>query len=149
MLLNAKGNLCDDHYVANCKAEKVICDMCANDHRTADCMQEAQKSCTPCQQDGHASWNIACPTFLKKCKELNDRLSNNTLLFFSTNEPWMQTREGYNIHNSNKRLNSMPALPKLAAPLPSLRGYIGLMGEGFRTHRDSRGFHKITNNCMQ
>ena len=41
-----------------------------------------------CNVEGHASWDRLCPTFIHKCDELNDRLSENNMLYYPMNEPW-------------------------------------------------------------
>ena len=44
----------------------------------------------------HASWNRACPTFLKKTEEVNSRNPENTLHFFPTTKSWTWTPSNQN-----------------------------------------------------
>ena len=79
-----------NHFAKECTATQDKCGNCAENHRTSDC-HSATRSCVSCGSDDHASWNRACPTFLKKMDEFNIRNPDNSLQFFPTADSWTWT----------------------------------------------------------
>ena len=61
-----------NHMAATCPQQFDICNTCAQQHCTVDCVQLDNPHCVSCDCDGHASWDRACPTFMQKCTELNE-----------------------------------------------------------------------------
>jgi len=61
--------------------------MCGQ-HRTPDCKDGGRPRCVSCRVEGHASWDWQCPVFIRKCEELDSRLTENYMLYFPTNEAW-------------------------------------------------------------
>jgi len=78
-----------NHVAWECIAKEDTCGTCGeNGHWTKDCTNKANKRCVSCNTDDHASWSRMCPTFLKKCDELDKRTPENSLPFFPSLEAW-------------------------------------------------------------
>ena len=43
--------------------------------------------CMSCQTEGHPSWDSHCLVFVHKCEEMSDRLAENGMPYFPTDEP--------------------------------------------------------------
>ena len=65
-----------------------MCGTCTGRHRTSSCSPGSQPRCVSCRMEGHMSWSRYCPTFIWKCDEMNGRLTENTMPYFPSNEPW-------------------------------------------------------------
>ena len=76
------------HLSYDCKLMQDTCRTCAGWHRTANCTSGSQPRCVSCGTEGHASWSRSCPIFIRKCEEMDGRLTENAMLYFLTNEPW-------------------------------------------------------------
>lgn len=81
------------HMAANCTAPNDICGTCALPHRTSSCTTDDHLRCVSCKVTGHASWARNCPVFLQKCYELNERVDENNMPYFPTQEAWTQVME--------------------------------------------------------
>ena len=77
-----------DHLSYSCVQAFDTCATCAGRHKTANCSLGVQLRCVSCRMEGHASWSRFCPIFNHKCDELNGRLTENTMPYFPTDEPW-------------------------------------------------------------
>jgi hypothetical protein len=78
-----------NHVAWECVAPEDICGTCGgNDHWTKDCTNREKRHCVSCNSDDHASWSRTCPTFLRKCDELDRRTPENNLPFYPASEPW-------------------------------------------------------------
>jgi hypothetical protein len=82
-----------NHIASECTRELDLCGTCAHNHCTSECTNQINLHCTPCESDGHASWDRGCPTFQHKCNKMNERTEDNQLPYFLTHEPWMQAKE--------------------------------------------------------
>jgi len=76
------------HLSYSCPQASDTCGTCAGQHRTADCTYQGRPRCVSCKMEGHASWDRQCPTFVRKCEEMNSRLSENSMPYFPTGESW-------------------------------------------------------------
>ena len=76
-----------------CKQPFDTCGTCAGRHRMASCREGHRPRCVSCRVEGHVSWDRACPVFIRKCDELSERLTENHMPFFPTNEPWTQVSQ--------------------------------------------------------
>ena len=76
------------HIASICKKTGDTCGTCGKDHRTSACLSPTLCYCTPCLQEGHASWDQDCPSFISKQRELDHRMLDNCLTYFPTDEPW-------------------------------------------------------------
>jgi hypothetical protein len=79
------------HIASVCKKTGDTCGTCGKDHRTSACSSPTLHYCTPCLQEGHASWDRDCPSFISKQRELDHRMLDNCLTYFPTDEPWTYT----------------------------------------------------------
>jgi len=78
-----------NHIARECIAKEDTCGTCGeNSHWMKDCTNKANKRCISCNTEDHASWSRMCPTFLKKCNELDKRTPENSLPFFPSTEAW-------------------------------------------------------------
>ena len=76
-----------NHLAKECTEEKDTCGNCAGPHRTNSCLTKDTR-CASCKTEDHASWNRACPTFLRKAAEFNNRNPDNLLQYFPTADSW-------------------------------------------------------------
>jgi hypothetical protein len=78
------------HIAKDCRSETDTCGTCGDGgHRTSECKHEQLKRrCISCNTEGHASWDRGCPTFRRKCAELNKRDIENALPYYPTTESW-------------------------------------------------------------
>src|SRR6266481_4898681 len=81
------------HMARECSAAVDTCGTCAQGHRTDTCTNTARPHCVSCGTGGHASWDRACPIFQHKCREMNDRLEDNSMPYFPMEEAWTQVWE--------------------------------------------------------
>ena len=81
------------HLACNCPAPHDVCGTCAQHHKTSTCTNTARPHCVSCGIAGHASWDRSCPVFQRKCGEMNDRLEENSMPYYLTQEAWTQVRE--------------------------------------------------------
>jgi len=78
-----------NHVARECIAHEDTCSTCGEKgHWTKDCTNKGKTHCVSCDSDQHASWSRFCPTFLKKCDELDRRTPENSLPFFPSMDPW-------------------------------------------------------------
>lgn len=77
------------HLAANCPQKTETCGTCAQDHRTEACQvsEQSRYRCTNCQEDGHATWDRQCPTFLTSTKNHISKNPENKYRYFPTNDP--------------------------------------------------------------
>ena len=80
-----------NHMAKDCEEALSKCSNCAENHRTANCLNPRKTRCVSCKSDGHASWSRECPVFLKKVDELNARNPDNLLPYFPTADPWTKS----------------------------------------------------------
>ncbi|KDQ52755.1 hypothetical protein JAAARDRAFT_112888, partial [Jaapia argillacea MUCL 33604] len=76
-----------NHIAAECVSEKEVCGTCGQDHRTEACANKGNPHCVSCESD-HMSWSRFCPTFLRKCLDLDERMQENSMPYFPTDEAW-------------------------------------------------------------
>jgi hypothetical protein len=81
------------HLARDCPAPHDVCGTCAQRHKTSTCTNTARPHCVSCSIAGHASWDRSCPVFQRKCGEMNDRLEENSMPYYPTQEAWTQVRE--------------------------------------------------------
>ncbi|KAH6907725.1 hypothetical protein BKA70DRAFT_1104274 [Coprinopsis sp. MPI-PUGE-AT-0042] len=87
------------HIGKNCGEETETCGTCGDQtHETKDCTNTGKKFCKPCNKEGHCSWDRLCPTFVRKCKEYDERHPENAMPFAPTAEPWTWAA-GQRAHN--------------------------------------------------
>jgi hypothetical protein len=72
----------------DCAAPGDTCSNCAGAHRTTGCPRPHSKRCVNCKSDDHASWSRACPSYIKRAAEFNERNPENLLTLFPTDDPW-------------------------------------------------------------
>jgi hypothetical protein len=82
-----------NHMASECTKIQDSCGTCAHNHRTAECTNHERPRCIPCNTDSHSSWDRSCPTFPRKCGELNEGMEENQMPYYPTREPWTQVRE--------------------------------------------------------
>ena len=76
-----------NHLAKDCPEERDTCGNCAGPHRTNSCLSN-EKRCASCKTEGHGSWSRACPTFVRKIDEYNNRNPDNLLQYFPTADSW-------------------------------------------------------------
>jgi hypothetical protein len=81
------------HMASDCEANADTCGTCAQHHRTSTCTNTDNTRCVSCNTSSHASWDRECPVFLRKCRELNGRMEDNSMPYFPTRETWTQVME--------------------------------------------------------
>ena len=78
------------HLSYDCTQQFDTCGTCTGRHCTADCQNRAHPRCVSCRAEGHPSWDRHCPTFVCKCDEMSDRLTENYMPYFPMSELWTQ-----------------------------------------------------------
>jgi hypothetical protein len=78
------------HMASACPMPTDICGGCGRNHKTVECTSR-DKFCTPCNVQGHPSWDRECPTFIRRKRELDEHTPENVLPYFPTDEPWTRT----------------------------------------------------------
>ncbi len=57
-------------------------------HRTSACQNKEKLHCISCRDNSHASWDRACPEFIKRSTILDERNPLNSMPFFPTDQDW-------------------------------------------------------------
>ena len=82
-----------NHLATNCPQQYDTCGTCSQRHHTSTYTNLDKPHCSSCGLDDHPSWDRACPTFCRKCAELNERAEENRMLYFPTLKTWTQVLE--------------------------------------------------------
>jgi hypothetical protein len=77
-----------NHLSYTCPQQYDTCGTCGDRHKTPACTQPGKLRCASCKVEGHASWDRACPAFVRRCEELDARMLENQMPYFPTEEPW-------------------------------------------------------------
>jgi hypothetical protein len=80
-----------NHFASQCKSTNDTCANCGGVHRRTDCQEKNKVHCVACKADDHPSWSRDCPTFIRKCNELDERHPENASSFFWTDQAWTRT----------------------------------------------------------
>ena len=112
------------HLSYDCKQPYDMCGTCAGRHRMADFRNGGWPRCMSCQTEGHPSWAHHCPVFIQKCEEMSDRLAENGMPYFPTDESWT--------HMDQPQRASCPP------PTPTMEPY------GFPPEPRGSGFRQMT-----
>ena len=75
-----------EHKAQDCTAASDTCGTCGDDHRTNICDNKSKIHCASCNNNDHASWDRACPEFLRRCAIYDDRYPENNLVYFPTEQ---------------------------------------------------------------
>ncbi|EIN05378.1 hypothetical protein PUNSTDRAFT_36080, partial [Punctularia strigosozonata HHB-11173 SS5] len=79
------------HMGASCREEKETCGTCgSNEHKTTECPNAEDTNnhfCANCKEKGHAAWSRACPTFIRKNREYQEKYPENNYKYFVTDDP--------------------------------------------------------------
>ncbi|CCA74843.1 hypothetical protein PIIN_08812 [Serendipita indica DSM 11827] len=59
-----------DHFIANCKADKFKCRFCAQEHKSRDCPNKANRKCTLCGSKNHTSGNKKCSAYKERMEKM-------------------------------------------------------------------------------
>jgi len=77
-----------NHIASECIRKHDLCGTCSEEgHRTSACKATDKTFCISCEMDNHPSWARHCPTFIRKCKEFDQKHPENNLLFYPLQEP--------------------------------------------------------------
>jgi hypothetical protein len=123
-----------NHMSYACPQTYDTCGTCGNRHRTSACTNSNRLHCISCSTDTHASWDRSCPSFTRRCDEMDDRLPENLMPYYPTAEPWT--------HVSQPPRTPAPTLilPRSSAPPGA---------EGWKTVSHRKGTHKQTTLTFQ
>ena len=125
-----------NHIASECVQSYDRCGSCgARDHRTSACTDKATTYCINCESTNHASWSRDCPTFVRKCREFDEKHPENSLPYYPSTESWTWA--------PNPRLPE-PSLGYRPGPSPPLvvRGATQKLRQQtlrFGTHSDALG----------
>jgi len=78
------------HMAKDCRETSDTCGTCAENHRMNTCTAYKTLRCANCDSKTHGSWSRQCPEFLQHCHDLNTHTPKNQMLYFPTDEAWMQ-----------------------------------------------------------
>ena len=76
------------HFAMNCPDSEDTCGTCGGKHRTSACQNKEKLHCVSCGDNSHASWDRACPEFIKRSAILDERNPLNSMPFFPTDQDW-------------------------------------------------------------
>jgi hypothetical protein len=76
------------HFASECPADEDICGTCGDLHRTSSCINRRRVFCVSCKSNDHASWDRNCPEFLRRCAVLDERIPENLMPFYPTDQDW-------------------------------------------------------------
>jgi hypothetical protein len=79
------------HFALQCKSTNDTCANCGGAHCRTDCQEKNKVHCVACKANDHPSWSRNCPTFIRKCNELDECHPENAPPFFSTDQAWTRT----------------------------------------------------------
>ena len=80
-----------EHKAQDCTADKDVCGTCGDNHRTSTCNNKSSVYCASCKTNDHASWDRACPEFIRRCAIYNERHPENNMVYFPTEQDWTLT----------------------------------------------------------
>jgi hypothetical protein len=80
-----------EHKAQDCEAQLETCSTCSENHRTNACKNKDNLYCASCKTNSHASWDKACPEFLRRCSTYNDKYPENDMVYFPTEQEWTLT----------------------------------------------------------
>jgi len=87
-----------NHIAAECRETEDTCAGCGTKgHRVTECENQHALHCTPCGISGHTASDRLCPTFLKRCREFDERHPENAIPFFPSAQPWTWHHESPNL----------------------------------------------------
>jgi hypothetical protein len=76
------------HLSYTCPQAYDTCGTCGDRHKTSTCTNTTKLHCASCNTSTHASWDRACPSFTRRCEEMDGRLPENLMPYFPTADPW-------------------------------------------------------------
>jgi hypothetical protein len=76
------------HMAAGCLATKDTCGICGEEHRTSACNNNGKVYCVSCKTDQHASRDRACPEFIRRCTQFDERHPDNAMQYYPTDQDW-------------------------------------------------------------
>jgi len=83
-----------NHIASKCIRKMDLCGTCRKEgHRMSDCKAISKQHCVSCNSDDHPSWAQHCPTFVRKCREFDQKHPENGLPFYPLQEPWTWAHE--------------------------------------------------------
>jgi hypothetical protein len=80
-----------EHKAQDCEAQVETCGTCGENHRTNTCKNKDNLYCASCKSNSHASWDRACPEFLRRCANYNEKFPENNMVYFPTEQEWTLT----------------------------------------------------------
>jgi hypothetical protein len=129
---------CFGHIAYSCSSPIDICGTCTGNHRSESCQAYMTLRCANCgdQGNGHASWSRDCPTFRRKCQELDDRTPENNMPYFPTARVWTHVTE------PSERAPPPPPPPHPPATHPSHATHTHLLSNS-RSHNSNQPMHQF------
>ena len=76
------------HFVDKCLQLEDTCGTCGGKHHMSLCTSKDKCHCVSCGSDVHASWDRACPDFIRWCAFIDERNPDNNMLFFPAEQEW-------------------------------------------------------------
>ena len=118
-----------NHIASECIKRYNLCGTCGEEgHQTSTCKAIGKQFCISCKTDNHPSWAMHCPTFIRKCKEFDQKHPENSLLFYPSQEPWLWAPE-------LPKLEQQPHHPPAQAPIQYKPGSQRLRQQQLRFER--------------
>jgi hypothetical protein len=76
------------HFADKCLQSEDTCGTCGGKHRTSNCTSKDKRHCISCGSNTHASWDRACPEFIRRCALIDERNPDNNMPFFPAEQDW-------------------------------------------------------------
>jgi hypothetical protein len=84
------------HIARECNHPHDVCGLCAEHHKTADCVinDRASRKCSNCAASGHGAVDNECPVYQQKLAAMRERNPDMAYPYYTTEEPWTWVKEG-------------------------------------------------------
>ena len=76
------------HFADKCPETEDTCGTCGGKHRTSACTINGRFHCVSCDVSSHASWDRACPEFIRRCAAIDEKNLVNNMPFFPAEQDW-------------------------------------------------------------
>lgn len=102
------------HFADKCLETTDTCGTCGGKHRTSACTNRSKFFCVSCGTNAHASWDRACPEFIRRCALIDEKIPDNSMPFFPAEQDWTLVTRPAKVPYADRfpakyAVNSLPA----------------------------------------
>ena len=104
------------HFADKCLQLEDTCGTCGGKHCTSSCTSKDKRHCVSCGSNSHASWDRACPDFIRRCAFIDERNPDNSMPFFPARQDWTLVTRPSRVPMAERfptayAVNSLPQAP--------------------------------------